>query len=403
MAGANSMARVPERFLKVRSRPDRNPSAVLPATRRVMTSCATQVGLAIVQLMTVKSSLGFMGSHSWRGGLVLLACIGLAAVGCSSSSSSGKSPGSSHSSSTPAKPSGTANVAYAASLQALNEKVVGPAFTSAEGFQYSGRAGASDALSQEISSGEISPNVFQSVGKDPIVALQPKFTSWFVTYAATQIVVAYNPKSKYASQFKAIASGKESLKSLFTLMETPGFKLGRTDPNIDPQGRAFIFMLQLAQLKYHLPADTVSKILGGAALASPKSPQIFDETSLDSTLQSGQLDAASAYINQAVTLHLAYIKLPSDINLGDPAEKANYAKASITITGPAGKVTKMGGPLAINITTIGTPTPAGIAYVKYVLSPAGLALYKQSGYTLISPPKVTGTGIPAAVQSELGG
>jgi molybdate/tungstate transport system substrate-binding protein len=343
-----------------------------------------------------------MGSRGWRGGLVLLACVGLAAVGCSSSSSTSQSPGSSHSSSTSAKPSGTANVAYAASLQFLNEKIVGPAFTSAEGFQYSGRAGASDALSQEISSGEITPNVFQSVGKDPIVALQPKFTSWFVQYAATQIVLAYNPKSKYASRFKAIASGKEPLKNLFTLMETPGFKLGRTDPNIDPQGRAFIFMLQLAQLKYHLPADTVSKILGGVALASPKSSQIYDETSLDSTLQSGQLDAASAYINQAVTLHLAYIKLPADINLGDPAEKANYAKASITITGPTGKVTKMGSPLAINITTIGTPTPAGIAYLKYVLSPAGLALYKQSGYTLISPPKVAGTAIPAAVHSELG-
>jgi len=343
-----------------------------------------------------------MGSHSWRGGVVLLACMGLAAVGCSSSSSSSQSPGSSHSSSTSAKPSGTANVAYAASLQYLNEKVVGPAFTSAASFQYSGRAGASDALSQEIASGEISPNVFQSVGKDPILKLEPKFTSWYVQYAATQIVLAYNPKSKYASRFKAIASGKEPLKNLFTLLETPGLKLGRTDPNIDPQGRAFIFMLELAQMKYHLPADTVSKILGGVAPASAKSPQIYDEASLDSTLQSGQLDAASAYINQAVTLHLAYIKLPADINLGDPKEKANYAKVSITINSPAGKVTKMGSPLAIDITTIGTPTPAGIAYVKYVLSSAGLALYKQSGYTLISPPKVTGTGVPAAVQGELG-
>lgn len=245
--------------------------------------------------------------------------------------------------------------------------------------------------------------MFQSVGKDPIVKLEPKFAKWFVQYASTQIVVAYNPKSKYASQFKAIASGKEPLANLFTLLQTSGLKLGRTDPNIDPQGRAFIFMLQLAQMKYHLPADTVSKILGGAALADPKSPQIYDEASLDSTLQSGQLDAASAYINQAVTLHLDYIKLPADINLGDPAEKANYAKASITITSSAGKVTKMGSPLAIDITTIGTPTPAGIAYVKYVLSPAGLALYRQAGYTVISPPKVTGTGLPAAVRRELGG
>jgi molybdate/tungstate transport system substrate-binding protein len=336
----------------------------------------------------------------WHGGLVLLACVGLAAVGCSSSSTSSKSPASSsHSSSTSAKPTGTANVAYAASLQFLNEKVAGPAFTSAEGFGYSGRAGASGELESEIASGEIAPNVFESVGGDNIVPLEPKFTSWYVQYASTQIVVAYNPKSKYAAQFKAIASGKEPLKNLFTLMQTPGFKLGRTDPNIDPQGRAFIYMLQLAQMKYGLPADTVTKILGGAALADPKSPQIYAEAALDSTLQSGQLDAASAYINQAVELHLPFITLPADINLGDPADKAIYAKAHITITG---NMKKTGSPLAIDITTIGTPTPAGLAFVKYTLSAAGLALYKQGGYTLLTP-KVTGTGVPSAVQSELGG
>jgi molybdate/tungstate transport system substrate-binding protein len=336
----------------------------------------------------------------WHGGLVLLACVGLAAVGCSSSSTSSKSPtSSSHSSSSSAKPTGTANVAYAASLQDLNEKVVGPAFTAATSFPYSGRAGASGELEQEIASGEISPNVFESVGGDNILPLEPKFTSWYVQYASTQIVLAYNPKSKYAAQFKAIASGKEPVKNLFTLLQTPGLKLGRTDPNIDPQGRAFIFMLQLAQMKYGLPADTVTKILGGAALADPKSPQIFAEAALDTTLQSGQLDAASAYINQAIELHLSYIKLPPDINLGDPAFKEQYAKATITI---AGNMKKKGSPLAIDITTIGTPTPAGLAFVKYTLSPAGLALYKQGGYTLLTP-KVVGTGLPAEVQSELGG
>ncbi len=56
---------------------------------------------------------------------------------------------------------------------------------------------------------------------------------------------------------------------LFTLLQTPGFKLGRTDPNIDPQGRDFIYMLELAQMHYHLPADTVSKILGTTDPARP--------------------------------------------------------------------------------------------------------------------------------------
>ncbi len=334
-------------------------------------------------------------ARTWHGTLAAVACLGLAAAGCSSSSSSSSPPSGG---STSAKPSGTANVAYAASIEYLNEKIFGPAFTKAEGFGYSGRAGTSGALESEIAANEISPNVFESVGGDNITPLEPKFTTWYVQYAATSIVVAYNPNSKYASQFKAIASGKEPLKNLFTLMEKPGFKLGRTDPNTDPQGRSFIYMLELAQAKYGLPKDTVTKILGGS-LASPSSTQIYAEASLDATLQSGQLDAASAYLSQAIQLHLSYIALPADINLGSAADAAQYHNASITITG---NVTKHGSPLVIDITTIGTPTAAGLAFVKYVLSPAGLALYRQGGYTLITP-AVFGSGVPAAVMSELGG
>jgi molybdate/tungstate transport system substrate-binding protein len=330
------------------------------------------------------------------GALLVITCIGLAAAGCGSSSTS-------TSSSSGSKPSTTASVAYASSLEFLNEKVAGPAFAAAEGFKYSGRAGASGDLSTDIASGEISPNVFESVGADNIMPLEPKYTKWYVQYAGTSIVVAYNPKSKYASQFKAIASGKKPLKDLFTLMEMPGFKLGRTDPNIDPQGRDFIYMLELAQSYYHLPSDTVAKILGTSDPGTASSSQIYAESSLDATLQSGQLDASSAFITQAIELHLDYIPLPSAINLGDMALAAQYAKATVTITSNGAKTTKSGSPQVIDITIVGKPTPAGIAFVKYTLSSAGLAQYKKGGFTLL-PLAVTGdsSAIPAAIKSELG-
>jgi molybdate/tungstate transport system substrate-binding protein len=336
--------------------------------------------------------------------LIVMTGIGVAAAGCSSSPSSSTSstPSSSSTSGTPV-PSGTANVAYASSIQYLNEKIVGPAFTKDKGYGYSGRGGASGELESEIASGEITPNVFESVGGDNITPLEPKFTKWYIQYASTQIVVAYNPKSKYASDFKAYASGSKPLAGLFTLMQTSGFKLGRTDPNIDPQGRAFIYMLELAQTHYGLPADTVSKILGTSDFGTANSSQIFAESSLDATLQSGQLDASSAYLNQAIQLHLPYIILPAAINLGSPADKALYKKASVTITTKGKKSTKHGSPLAIDITLIGQPTAAGTAFVAYTLSPAGRAQYTQGGYTLLTP-KVTGdsTAIPVSVKSELG-
>lgn len=326
------------------------------------------------------------------GALIAIACIGIAATGCGSSPSGNS-----------AQPSGTANVAYASSLDYLNSKVAGPAFTKTTGFKYSGTSGAAGQLSSEILAKVISPNVFQSVGADNITPLEPKFTKWYVSYAGNKMVVAYNPNSKYAPEFEAIASGKKPLQDLFTLLQTPGLKLGRTDPNIDPQGRYFIEMLELAQMYYHLPADTVTNIVG-SPIASSTSPQIYAESALDSTLQSGQLDAASAYYTQAVELHLHYIPLPSAINLGDAALADQYAKATITTTSGGTKSVQMGAPLVLDITIIGTATAAATAFVKYTLSPAGIAQYKQGGFTILTPtlygPK---SAVPAAIASELGG
>jgi molybdate/tungstate transport system substrate-binding protein len=338
-----------------------------------------------------------------------IACLGFTAAACSSSSSSSSSssaPASSAAASSPAaspsstKVSGTANVAYASSLEYLNENDVKPAFIAATGAGYSGTGNASGTLEQFIASGEIKPNVFESVGGDNITPLEPKFTSWYIQYASTSMVIAYNPKSKYASEFKAYADGSKPLSTLFsTLLQTPGLKLGRTDPNTDPQGRDFIYMLELAQKYYHLPSDTVSKILGTTDPGTSSSSQIYAESSLDSTLQSGQLDASSAFITQAKELGLDYIPLPVQINLGSAALASTYKTASVTIKSG----TKSGSPQDIDITAIGTPTPAAEAFIAYTLSPAGLAQYKAGGFTLLTPTVVGDkSAVPASVASELG-
>ena len=92
--------------------------------------------------------------------------------------------------------SGTADVAYAGSLLTVNEHSVGPAFQSATGFGYTGRGSESLAVAQEIVAGTIGPGVFESVGGAPIKLIEPKFTTWYASFAASPIVVIYNPTSK---------------------------------------------------------------------------------------------------------------------------------------------------------------------------------------------------------------
>jgi molybdate/tungstate transport system substrate-binding protein len=315
--------------------------------------------------------------------LLFTVCTGLAAAAITSPPASAATNA----------PTGTVNVAYASSLQFLNEKVVSPAFTKADGYKFSGFGMASGALEADIAAGEIHPNVFESVGGDNITPLEPKFTKWYIQYAGTSIVLAYNPHSKYASQFKAYAAGKLSLAGLFKLLETKGLRLGRTDPNIDPQGRDFIEMLELAQSFYHLPSNTVSKILGTTTFGTANSSEIYAESALDSVLQSGQLDAASAFVTQAIELHLNYIKLPAAINLGSFADAALYQKASVTIKGG---VVKHGSPQVIDITIIGKPTAAALAFVKYTLSAAGVAEYRNGGFSILKP-AVFGSGVPSGI------
>lgn len=324
--------------------------------------------------------------------------LALSASACSTNSASSASTTSATASHTPPTTvSGTADVAFAGSLLLVNNKQIGPAFTKATGAAYTGRGGGSFGLAQEIKSGAISPNVFMSVGSAPIKLLEPKDTTWWVQFAASPIVVAYSPTSPYAAQLKAIAQGKRPIQDLFTLMAQPGFHLGRTNPATDPQGQAFAEMVQLAQSALHLPSGTATKILGPLTNSS----QVFAETALEAHLQAGQLDAASAFLSQAIQLHLPYVTLPSTINFGVPADAAQYATASLTL--PNG-TTVHGTPLTIDATVLGSQNRAAAdAFVSYLVSKAGLATYRAAGYQIL-PVTTHGpaSAIPGSVRAAIG-
>jgi molybdate/tungstate transport system substrate-binding protein len=273
-----------------------------------------------------------------------------------------------------------ANVASAGSLQLLMDKFMGPPFISQTGDEYQNESMGSLGLAQDIVAGEITPNVFIPIGSAPISLLEPKFTTWAVQFAASPLVVAYYPKGPHAAELKKISEGKLPIKDLFTVMATPGFKLGRTDPALDPQGQGFIEMVHLAEKYLGVSAATANADLGGSNASS----QIFSETGLEPTLQAGELDAASAYLPQAVQLGLPYIALPDTINFGDPKDASIYATASLTLS--TGQVVQ-GSLLDLEATVlkIGGDPAAGTAFVKFLLSSKARHILTKEGYTLLPP------------------
>ncbi|MBV8817564.1 MAG: substrate-binding domain-containing protein [Acidobacteriaceae bacterium] len=189
------------------------------------------------------------------------------------------------------------------------------------GVAIEGRAQGASGLAQLIVAGSIRPDVFISITPGPMqVVIHAGKARKSVPLARTEMVIAYSPQTRFADNFKS--------KPWYEVLQSPGLRFGRTDPVTDPQGRNILFVLQLAADFYHQP-DLKQRIAG----PDINPAQIFAEPSVQSRLQSGELDAASAYKIQPEAFHLPYVTLPEQINLGSVRLASEYQRVSITVQG----------------------------------------------------------------------
>jgi len=218
------------------------------------------------------------------------------------------------------------NVAYAGSMASVMEGEIKQAALAQLGLSLQGRAQGASGLAQLIISNAIHPDVFISVTPSPMeTVLKAGMAAGAVPIAHTEMVIAYCPTSRFAPRFAA--ANKPNAQLWWQILQEPGLRFGRTDPVTDPQGRNIIFVMQLAARLYSEPS-LVQRILGPDI--NPQ--QIFTEPTVQARLQSGQLDAASAYKIQPAPFHLPYVTLPREINLGGGSAAA-YSDASLTLNG----------------------------------------------------------------------
>lgn len=218
------------------------------------------------------------------------------------------------------------DVAYAGSMGSLMEGPLKSSAAQALKLELHGRAQGSSALAQLIISGSIRPDVFISITPSPMLTvLRAGKAASAVPIARTEMVIAYSPKSRFAAKLQAAAEGKARW---WELLQEPGLRFGRTDPVTDPQGRNIIFTMMLAAKIYKQPG-LAERILGPTI--NPQ--QIFTEPTVQVRLQSGELDAASAYKTQPGPFHLPYIALPREINLSGQNVHADDPEISLTVNG----------------------------------------------------------------------
>lgn len=250
-------------------------------------------------------------------------------------------------------------VLYAGSLTAFLERHLGPAFESSMGIRFKGEGKGSVLGARLIREGLRRPDVF--VSADPVVnfRLMEDGNSggrWFMTFLANQLVLAYNPASRHAPEMAAAGRGAIPW---FRALDKPGLRFGRTDPVLDPKGYRLSFMVQLA--RKHYADQGASRVLERWLRSDP-----FPEEHLMALLETGQLDAALAYRNEAVERGLPFISLPDELNQGKLDYADFYAKAVYQT--PAGEVF-YGAPVFYTVTIPpgGSNPEEAVEYVRFLL------------------------------------
>jgi molybdate/tungstate transport system substrate-binding protein len=263
------------------------------------------------------------------------------------------------------------DVAYAGSMGSLMEGPLKTAAAQALKVDLHGRAQGSNALAQLIVGGSIRPDVFISITPSPMLTvLRAAKAEVAAPIARTEMVIAYSPKSRFASPFDAAAKRKEGL---WKILLEPSLRFGRTDPVTDPQGRNIIFTLMLAEKLLKRPG-IAAKILGPTI--NPQ--QIFTEPTVMARLQSGELDAASAYKIQPGPFNLPYVALQPEINLSGERFHADHPEISLTLNGK----TYQPEPLIFYAAALNdAPSKnAAAAFIRWLSSDEAQAIFRRYNY-----------------------
>jgi molybdate/tungstate transport system substrate-binding protein len=200
------------------------------------------------------------------------------------------------------------NVLYAGSLVTPMEGPVTEALR-ADGVQFAGEPGGSKKLANLIASGVRSPDVFISADPTIVAGLSANVASSTI-FARTSLGIAWSPKSRYHDLFESVAAGHTPL---LQALATPGLRIGRTDPLLDPKG-----VFTVNALKEIAGAETEQKLLGDAE--NPN--QIFPEEDLLARVETGEIDVGFFYHTEAIARNYPYVALPPS-----PASQVSYSLA----------------------------------------------------------------------------
>jgi len=218
--------------------------------------------------------------------------------------------------------------------------------------------------------------------------LMPRHVSWYALFARNRMVIAYTATSRFASELSA--------QTWPSVLQRAGVETGRADPDLDPNGYRTLLLLQLAERFYAQPG-LAARLLA----ASPPRNIRPKSADLVALLQAGEFDYIWAYESVAQAAGLAFLRLPPEIDLGEPADSARYAAASVRVAGntPRDSVTFHGAPIAfaLSIPANAPHSATAAKFIVYLFSDDGQRVLRAAKLDVLVRPVITGARAPDAI------
>jgi molybdate/tungstate transport system substrate-binding protein len=224
--------------------------------------------------------------------------------------------------------------------------------------------------------------------------LMPEQVEWYLDFARNRMVLAYTTKSRFADEITSA--------NWWQIVQRPGVQVGRSDPNLDPNGYRTLLTMRLAEKHYGVAA------LYDSLLAhSPERNVRPKEVDLVGLVQAGEMDYVWSYESLATAAGLKFVQLPTAIDLSSPADSASYATVKVRVRGktPADSVTFRGQPIvyALSIPKRAPHREVAARFVAYMVRGDGARIMQATGLDMLDTPIVVGSGVPAVVATAAGG
>lgn len=218
--------------------------------------------------------------------------------------------------------------------------------------------------------------------------LMPTHVNSYVLFARNRMVVAFTDRSRHGSEI--------SIANWWEVLQRPDVEVGRSDPELDPNGYRTLMVWQLAAQTTADP-DLMARLAARAPARNVRAK----EADLVGLLQAGEFDYIWSYESMARATGLRWVALGDSADLSSPTLAEHYAAARVTVRGARGgeSITFIGQPIVYAFALpIGAPSPElAQRFARFLVSDEGREILRREGLDTLEVPE--GVGSPAAWMS----